>query len=118
MLNYDGRKFVSIANSGSGEVGAETVFHYHQQGDLVWAKYSGGEIVRGTLIAKCDEHGGLDMRYQHINLRGELMTGECYSTPEVLSDGRIRLHEKWQWTCGDLSTGESIIEEIYAEGGD
>jgi hypothetical protein len=100
-----------VENSGSGEVGTETVFHYHQDGGLVWAEYSGGEIVRGTLIAKCSPDGRLDMRYQHYNRKGELMTGRCISTPELLPDGRIRLNEKWQWTSGDLSTGESAIEE-------
>jgi hypothetical protein len=40
------------------------------------------------------------------------MTGICRSTPEILPDGRIRLHEKWQWTSGDRSSGESIVEEI------
>jgi hypothetical protein len=111
-MNYDGRKFVSIQNSGSGEVGAKTVFHYHQQENIVWAEYSGGEIARGMLIANCDAEGNLDMRYQHINTSGELMTGKCLTSPEVLPDGRIRLHEKWQWTCGDLSSGESVITEI------
>jgi hypothetical protein len=115
-MNYNGKKFISIQNSGTGQVDAETVFHYQQQGDLVWAEYSGGEIARGTLIAICNEAGELDMRYQHINGSGELMTGKCRSSPEVLSDGRIRLHEKWQWTCGGLSSGESVIEEIYEQG--
>lgn len=111
-MNYDGRKFKSIKNSDSGDVDGETIFHYHQEGNLVWADYSGGSIIRGTLIAICDDEGALDMRYQHINLTGQLMTGVCRSMPETLSDGRIRLHEKWQWTCGDRSSGESIIEEI------
>ena len=76
-MNYNGKKFISIQNSGTGEVGAETVFHYHQKGNIVWAEYSGGEIARGTLIAICNEAGELDMRYQHLNVRGELMTGKC-----------------------------------------
>jgi hypothetical protein len=111
-INYDNRNFISIHNSGSGEVGAKTVFHYHQKENIVWAEYGGGGIIRGNLIANCDERGNLDMRYQHINKIGELMTGKCLSSPEVLPDGRIRLHEKWQWTCGDHSSGESVIEEI------
>lgn len=111
-MNYNNRKFASIQNSATGEVSAETVFHYHQDGNVVWAEYAGGEIIRGTLIATCDANGVLDMRYQHINRRGELMTGKCFSTPEILSDGRIRLHEKWQWTSGDMSSGESVIEEL------
>ena len=39
-------------------------------------------------------------------------TGICKSTPEILEDGRIRLHEKWQWTCGGGGAGESIVEEV------
>ena len=114
-FNFDNRKFRPVANSAGGDVGGETVFHYHQDGELVWAEYSGGEIVFGTLIAKCRYDGTLDMRYQHLNQSGELMTGECISTPERLADGRIRLHEKWRWTSGDLSTGESGIEEIISQ---
>ena len=114
-ISYDDRRFRSVANSNTGEVGAETVFNYHQAGDVVWAEYSGGEIVRGMLIAKLLADDSLDMRYQHINRNGDLMTGVCTSTPEILPDGRLRLHETWQWTSGDLSSGESTIEEIPAE---
>ena len=111
-ISYDGRKFRSVQNSPTGEVGSDTVFNYHHKGNVVWAEYSGGEIVFGTLIAKADENGALDMRYQHLNQSDELMTGTCRSTPELLPNGRLRLHEKWQWTSGDLSSGESIIEEF------
>jgi hypothetical protein len=112
-ISYDNRRFVSVANMANGEVSAETVFHYHQQGQLVWAEYRGGAIVFGTLIAKVDAAGCLDMRYQHLNTAGELMTGRCHSTPEVLSDGRLRLQEQWQWTSGDGSAGTSIVEEVW-----
>jgi len=112
-LNYNNKKFTSISNSKTGEVSSETIFHYHQKDDLVWAEYEGGEIIFGTLIAKCDEKGFLDMRYQHLNKRGELMTGVCRATPEIIEDGRIRLHEKWRWTSGGRSEGKSIIEEIH-----
>lgn len=111
-INYEGRHFASVRNSAGGDVGQETLFHYHQSGNVVWADYHGGEIVRGHLIAICDEEGRLDMRYHHINTRAELMTGTCLSTPELLPDGRIRSHEKWQWTSGDRSAGESVIEEL------
>ncbi|SPN96650.1 uncharacterized protein DNG_00171 [Cephalotrichum gorgonifer] len=109
---YDGKIFRSEANTANGEVGAETLFHYHQDGTIVWAEYSGGSIVKGTLIAVVQEGNCLDMRYQHVNRNGDLMTGRCQSTPEILADGRLRLHEKWQWTSGDLSFGESVIEEV------
>lgn len=111
-IDYDNRRFVSVNNSASGEVSAETVFYYRQKNDLVWAEYQGGEIVFGSLIAKTDNQGNLEMRYQHLNTKGELMTGKCSSSPEILPDGRIRLYEKWRWTSGDLSSGESVIEEV------
>lgn len=114
-VNYDNRSFRSISNSETGEVGGETLFRYHQEDNIVWAEYSGGEIVRGTLIAKVLPDDSLEMRYQHINRWGELMTGVCKSIPERLTDGRIRLYETWQWTSGDQSSGESVIEEIPPE---
>lgn len=112
LIDYDGRRFRSLSNSETGEVDAETVFEYHQRGDIVWATYEGGAIRFGTLIARVDAAGALDMRYHHVNAAGELMTGRCRSIPEVLPDGRLRLHERWQWTSGDGSSGESVVEEV------
>lgn len=111
-INYDDKKFRSVQNSATGEVSGETLFHYHQTGGMVTAEYAGGEIVFGQLIARVGDGDCLEMRYQHLNKRGELMTGECFSTPELLPDGRIRLHEKWHWTGGRIGEGESIVEEI------
>ena len=111
-IDYDGRKFRSVQSTSTGDVGAEAVFYYHQAGDVVWAEYSGGEIARGHLIAIRDAEGNLNMRYHHVNIKGELMTGVCTSAPQILADGRIRLHEKWRWTSGDLSSGESVLQEF------
>ena len=109
---YDGRRFRSVENSETGEVGPETVFSYTQDGEIVCATYEGGGVRSGVLIATADEDGNLDARYAHVNASGELMTGECRSTPEVLSDGRLRLHEEWRWTSGSGSSGRSVVEEI------
>jgi hypothetical protein len=115
MIDYNNKIFKSITNTANGEVSDETLFRYKQKDKIVWAEYSGGAIVKGFLIAKVLENNDLDMRYEHINQAGELMTGVCHSSPEILADGRMRLHEKWQWTSGDFSSGESIIEEIIAK---
>jgi hypothetical protein len=111
-VDYNDRFFAPVSNTGNGEVGSSTLFHYRQAGGVVWATYEGGDIRFGTLIATVDEAGRLDMRYSHVNRGGELMTGRCESTPEALPDGRLRLHERWQWTSGDGSRGESIVEEV------
>ena len=114
-IHYNNKTFVSIENTSNGEVSRETVFHYKQQDHFVWADYSGGDILLGHLIGVVDERGTLEMRYHHINEAGELMTGECTSIPEILSDGRMRLYESWQWTCKDQSKGQSIVEEVKEE---
>lgn len=112
--NLEGKTFRSIANSSNGEVGADTIFHYHQSGRIVTATYAGGSIVRGHLMATLLDNGQLDMRYHHVNTDGELKTGKCVSTPRRLGDGRLRFHEEWQWLSGDMSSGTSEIEEVVS----
>jgi len=112
MIDYNDRRFIPVSNSANGEVSPEVVFHYKQIGRIVTCSYAGGRIISGQLIALVDDEGLLDMRYHQVNDRGELMTGVCRSTPEVLADGRIRLHEAWRWTSGDGSSGNSLLEEL------
>ena len=112
--NLDGKTFRSLSNTDNGEVGADALFHYRQTADIVTADYSGGSIVVGHLIAKVLANGQLDMRYHHLNDKGDFMLGQCLSTPERLADGRLRFKEKWQWLSGDRSSGHSEIEEIAA----
>ncbi|KAK8098844.1 uncharacterized protein PG998_012085 [Apiospora kogelbergensis] len=116
---YDNKIFRPVTNTANGEVDSETRFHYHQQGRIVWAEYFGGSVARGSLIGtvRDDDDQTLDMRYHHVNLQGELMTGQCRSTPVRLPDGRLQLREKWQWTSGDCSSGESVIEEVEPAAG-
>ncbi|MDP4763724.1 MAG: n-acetylglutamate synthase [Salibacteraceae bacterium] len=102
-MNYHNKSFRAIQNSDNGETSSETVFHYVQEGNILTSNYSGGKIVKGHLMGKVDENGIITMCYHQINTAGELMTGTCTSTPEVLPNGKIRLHETWQWTSGDLS---------------
>lgn len=111
-MNYDGKSFRPISNTENGETSGETLFHYKQEGKILSCDYSGGKIIKGHLIGIVNDTGEIDMRYHQINSQGELMTGVCTSVPELLENGKIRLHETWQWTSGDRSKGNSILEEI------
>ncbi len=111
-MDYNNRTFHPVSNTGNGETSGETVFVYKQNGNILTSEYAGGKIISGHLIGLVDEAGNIDMRYHQVNDKGEIMTGICSSVPEILPDGKIRLHETWQWTSGDLSKGESVIEEI------
>lgn len=111
-INYDKKKFRPVQNTQNGETTEETIFEYNQNGKILTSEYSGGKIQKGQLIGLVDENGNIEMRYHQVNHKGQFMTGICFSKPEILADGRIRLHETWEWTCGDKSKGESIIEEF------
>lgn len=111
-MNYNNKKFRPISNTENGETSSETLFHYKQIENVLTSEYSGGKIKYGHLIGLVDEDGNIEMRYHQINDKGELMTGICFSRPEKLKNGKIRLHESWEWTSGDQSKGKSIIEEI------
>lgn len=111
-VNLDQRLFVSRANTTNGDVNGDTRFHYRQAGARIWATYDGGPVRFGALVAVGDSAGRLDMRYHHLGPGGTLRTGACVATPELLSDGRLRLNEEWRWTNGDLSAGRSVVEEV------
>lgn len=112
MIWYDGRLFRPVDTSSDSDTSSETIFRYKQRGDLLTGDYSGGEIEYGHLIGLVDDHGGIVMRYHHLNLDGYLMTGRCRSRPEIMANGKLRLHETWQWTCRNKAKGTSILEEI------
>ncbi|WP_191561235.1 n-acetylglutamate synthase [Metabacillus idriensis] len=112
MINYNNRRFVSVENTANGEVSSETFFTYKQEGQILSAVYQGGEIVKGTLIGIVKADGTLEFKYNHVNVKDEIRGGHCFSKPEVLSDGRIRLHENWKWFDRDQTEGESVIDEV------
>ena len=111
MIDYNGKIFRPIENTENGETSSETVFVYKQVGKILTSEYSGGKIKKGHLIGIVDENGSIDMRYHQVNEKNKIMTGICKSKPEILENGKIRLHENWEWTSGDNSKGQSIIEE-------
>ncbi len=110
-INYNNKKFRPIQNTQNGETSEETIFEYKQNGNILTSEYSGGKIQKGHLLGLVDDNGAIEMRYHQVNDNGQLMTGICFSKPEILENGKIRLHETWQWTSGDKSKGNSILEE-------
>lgn len=111
-MNYNNKRFVPITNTENGESDERTIFEYKQEQNTITATYKGGKVVSGHMIGIVNEMGIITSRYHHLSTDGTLKSGACISTPEILPNGKIRLHEKWRWTSGNCSTGESIVEEI------
>lgn len=114
-INYDGKIFAPLSNTENGETSSNTLFYYRQEHNVLTADYSGGQIVKGHLIGLVADDGSIDMRYHQVNVQGQIMTGRCHSTPEIMPNGSIRLHETWSWTSGDLSSGSSVLEERWLD---
>ncbi|XQY93757.1 n-acetylglutamate synthase [Metabacillus sp. HB246100] len=112
MLNYYNKIFVAKSNTENGEVSSDTIFTYKQEGNILSGTYSGGEIVKGHLIGIVKENHSLQFNYHHLNKENKIRCGSCHSIPEILSDGRVRLHEKWKWLDSEQGEGESIVEEV------
>ena len=110
-INFNNKIFISISNTENGEVNEETIFYYHQEDDYIWAEYYGGKIIKGFLVGYIQKNGTLNFHYEHINNEKIIRTGKCESEPKILKNGKIELLEKWEWTNGDKTKGESKIIE-------
>jgi len=108
---YDGKYFIPKINTENGEIDSQTLFLYHQNENILWADYYGGEIKKGSMVGTVALNGEIDFYYQHINLNNQMRIGKCHSIPRILSDGRIELSEQWQWLNGDKTKGSSIVIE-------
>jgi len=80
MIDYEGRLF-QRAGGGDG-----TVARYRQDGDLVWADFTGGKVRRGTITGICGP------------------------------DGTLRLREEWERFGAHAGTGVSYLEEVRPAG--
>ena len=109
---YNGKFFVPVINTENGEVNNQTVFAYHQNGTILWAEYSGGEIKKGTMIGTVETNGELNFYYQHINQNNDIRVGKCHSVPHILDDGKIELSEQWKWMNGNKSKGSSTVRIV------
>lgn len=108
--SLDGRTFAPRARPEQGEVDASTRFDYHEADGVVWADYSGGEIVRGHLIGTRDGDT-IDLRYVQLNRSGLTSSGHCRTVVTELPDGRLFLDESWEWESRP-GQGTSAVEEV------
>jgi hypothetical protein len=106
LIDYDGRKFRKPGDDGG------TVAVYHQDGDVVWAEFTGGPVRRGSLNGTRRPDGTLHLGYTIVLDTGDVVCGRTVNTPELVPDGRIRLHERWERYGPHADSGTSYVEEV------
>jgi hypothetical protein len=110
-VNYDGRTFRAATGRAGDDV---PVAHYHQDGNLVWAEFAGGNVRRGSLTGVCAEDGTLELSYCMVLDDNAVVSGRCASKADRLPDGRIRVHEEWTRFTPGPDSGVSQLEEVAA----
>ncbi|GGT12478.1 hypothetical protein [Streptomyces purpureus] len=108
-IDYDGRRFRNTAYGDDAPVA-----RYRQEGSLLWADFAGGDVKKGALTGHAADDGTLEFTYTMVLADGEVIAGRCWSTPEVLPDGRIRLSERWERYGERADSGISELEEVPA----
>ena len=109
-INYHNKKFRILENSENGETSSEVVFEYKQINNILTSEYHGGRIVSGHLLGLVDINGNIEMSYHQINSKNEIKTGQCFSKPELMKNGKIKIYESWEWSDGEK--GKTVLIEI------
>ena len=107
--SLEGRTFRTTGTHHEGEASADTVFEYHEDDGVVWARYSGGSVRLGYIVG-VRTGNELEIRYSQLNTAGEMASGRCRTTMTTLPDGRIRFFEDWAWETKPGS-GTHVTEE-------
>jgi hypothetical protein len=111
-FNLDGRQMNAVQTAANGVINRDTVFHFTQERDAVWASYTGGRIVRGFLVGVARD-AKLTFHYCQLETGGTLNNGHSDCELHRTADGLIEIVEHFQW-ASRAGTGMNIIREIPA----
>lgn len=100
-IDFNNKLFSLVRNSEEGKASSDTIFRYKQEGDLVTADYSGGDIRYGKVVALLIREE-LHMLYQCLTYENELKAGKAIAKISFGSDDKMRLKLSWEW-LGDIS---------------
>lgn len=114
QISLDGIKMCVISTGEGGEVNADTLFEFSQDGSVVSARYAGGKVRLGYLVGTIVAEE-LCFRYAQVDNTGRLDGG--YSTCEIgrTAEGRLQLAEHFTWNSREGS-GTNLYEEIDVNG--
>lgn len=112
-MNLDRTQFRVSLTADCGVVGAETCLRLMQRGLKVLGRYRGGSIVRGYLVGRLTG-SVLRFRFAQREIDGHIHGGRSVCEIERLSNGRLRLHEHFNWTTR-AGSGTNTFEQVDDE---
>lgn len=92
--SLDALRFAMVSSTASVvDADAPTVFHYHQDGSLVWGEYTGDTVSAGRFVGEMVDDQ-VRVAFAHaLAADGTVVRGEAVSRAEIDEAGRIRLVE-------------------------
>ncbi|OLS23788.1 MAG: hypothetical protein HeimC2_25270 [Candidatus Heimdallarchaeota archaeon LC_2] len=109
--NFNGKKFrITHIEGPDTEVNEKTIFHFHQENDVIWGEYSGGKVKLGRLIGIITGNK-LKHNYIQINLNNEINSGEGNSTIQQIEESKLQIVEEWEWKS-QTGKGKSVMTEL------
>jgi hypothetical protein len=113
QISLHGIRMRVVLTAEGGDVNAETLFEFTQDGSVVAARYAGGKVRLGYLVGTMSPEG-LHFRYTQVDNLGRLDGG--YSNCEIgrTAGGKLQLVEHFKWDSREGS-GTNIYEEIDVE---
>ena len=109
--NFNNKKLrITLIEGPDTEVNEETIFHFHQENNLIWAEYSGGKVKLGRLIGIVDGEN-LKHSYVQINLNDEINSGEGNSLIKLNNEKKLQIVEEWEWKSQE-GKGKSVMTEL------
>lgn len=100
-----------LITADDGAVSRDTLFTFTQRAETVSAHYAGGSIRLGQLVGTLTGTQ-LSFRYVQVDLQGRVDSGMSSCELRVLADGRLQLHEHFQWESRPGS-GTNVLEEVF-----
>nr|WP_263323698.1 hypothetical protein [Neobacillus sp. Marseille-Q6967] len=115
MIDYHNKVFSCKNNKDNEDITIETLFFYKQNGEIVQAKYFGGNVKYGEIIGLVNEQGSLQGSFCHSTYTSQSYGGVCMFTPKRMEDTRVVLLVKWCGADGKNIESEWLMEELIKE---
>jgi hypothetical protein len=104
--SLDLRVFEVAETSADSEISTQTRFQFRQDGDTVEAAYSGGQVVRGSLLGRRDGDR-VTCAWTQVRADGGVSGGQSVLRVAVEDCGHIALTE--DYTRADGPTGRNVL---------
>lgn len=112
QFSLDKIKMNVVKTDETGVVNHETIFHFSQDEDRVFAEYQGGKIQMGYLVGKLAADNRLVFTYCQMQKDGKLDNGVSDCELSKNEDGKLVLIERFEWKSRPGEFGINIFQEI------